>query len=256
MSATQSIRAYLIAHPDSPVMEISEALGMPHNQVAARLCNLRDSGHAVSEEAGRSLSNRPILRWKAVTPPPSAPKPVRTKREYVSSQPKREESIMSLDALIDSMAEGLVAALVSKVKAKLPAALAGAAPAAHLTLPAPTPAPVAQNVVLPPPAAPAAYTPNKPIIGVVGLLPQQAGALQAKFGGSLDIRFWNDGDDKGRLRAIAEGSEAVFLHTRHAGHHTDQLLKTYSANLRRVTGGTSTMEVAIRAYFINKETAK
>ena len=253
MKTADKITEYLRKHPDALVKDIAEGTGITTNQVAARLCGLRDKGLAVSAEAGRSLSNRPILRWKLTDHPPQRQRKV---REYVSSQPKREETSMSLDALIDSMAEGLVAALVSKVKAKLPAALAGAAPAAHLTLPAPTPAPVAQNVVLPPPAAPAAYTPNKPIIGVVGLLPQQAGALQEKFGGSLDIRFWNDGDDKGRLRAIAEGSEAVFLHTRHAGHHTDQLLKTYSANLRRVTGGTSTMEVAIRAYFINKETAK
>jgi len=253
MSKLKQVHDYLSAHPDALVNDIAKAVGMTNSDVAARLCALRDKGVAVSEEAGRSLSNRPVLRWRLTgqeytrRPYTRAPK----QKEYVSSPPKQEANI-SLDALVESMAEGLVTSLVARVKAKLPAALAGVTPAAHLTLPAP--APVA--VVLPAPEptpAPRAY---KPAIGVVGLLPQQAGSLQEKFGGSLDIRFWNDGDDKGRLRSIAENCEAVFLHTRHSGHHTDQLLKTYSANLRRVTGGTSNMEVAIRGYFVNKETSK
>ena len=248
MSKAKVIHEYLQSHPDALVADIAKATGLVNSDIAARLCGLRDKGIAVSTEAGRSLSNRPILRWSLTGKTFDKPKPREPKqKEYVSSPPN-----ISLDALVESMAEGLVAALVQKVKAKLPAALAGVTPAAHLTLPAPAPAAVALPAPEPTPA-PRTY---KPVIGVVGLLPQQAGALQEKFGGSLDIRFWNDGDDKGRLRSIADNCEAVFLHTRHAGHHTDQMLKTYSANLRRVTGGTSNMEVAIRGYFVNKETSK
>jgi hypothetical protein len=213
--------------------------------VSARIANFRRDGWITFEEGGRSLTNRTIYKWTYVE------KRLKSKKVQKRAAPKPSISVSphqpiqsSLDALMDSLAEGMVASLVAKVKARLPAALASVAPASHLQ----------QAVALPPPEVKEAPKQARPLIGVVGLLPQQNGALQARLGNALDLRFWNDGENKAGLKAIADNCEVVFLHTRHAGHHTDQLLKTYCSNLRRVTGGTTNMETSIRAYLNSKET--
>ena len=142
-----------------------------------------------------------------------------------------------LDALVESMAQGLVAAVAS------PEASLLATPAQPLRdLPR-------TLLDLPMPAVAEPKAPVKPRVGIVGLLPIQAGTITSAWGDKLDMHFWNDGDDKGKLKAMAESCEVVFLHTRHAGHKTDQLLNSFGAELRRVTGGTTNMQLTISAYF-------
>lgn len=241
MNQVQAIRDFVRANPGCTSIDIAKAIGCDTARASARMSMLAKAGEATSTVGSHTLSKRPVHLWTmtAATQP--------SKREYVSS-PKVESS---LDALIESMAEGLVAALVTKVKAKLPVALAGVSPATHLTM-LTAPQEIVASVVLPPPEpAPEART-VKPRIGVVGLLPQQAGILQEKFGQHIDLVFWKD-DGNAKLKAMAEGCEVVFLHTRHCSHANDQMLKLYKANIRRVTGGVSNMELTIRAYFESKE---
>jgi hypothetical protein len=236
---SNQLRALIQQHPEGLTTEqIASALSAEQNAVAARLCYLRNSGAAVSEVIGTTLSGRQKFLWRPATS--AQPKP---RKEYGSSR----KAELSLDALIESMAEGLVAALVSKVKAKLPAALAGVSPASHLV------PDTSATVALPAPEEVAVQALQKPIVGIVGLLSSQAGMLQERFGGHLDLRFWNNGEDKGKLSAMSQACEVVFLHTRHAGHFVDQMLKANRANIRRVTGGVSNMDVSVRAYFEAKK---
>ena len=96
-------------------------------------------------------------------------------------------------------------------------------------------------------------TSRLPIIGVVGLLPNQAGELTSEFHDCLDLRFWND-DGSPKLKALAHHCELVILHTRHSSHSTDEILKGEKANILRVTGGVTSIKRALEEYFINHTT--
>lgn len=96
-------------------------------------------------------------------------------------------------------------------------------------------------------------TSRLPIIGVVGLLPNQAGELTSEFHDCLDLRFWND-DGSSKLKALAHHCELVILHTRHSSHSTDEILKGEKANILRVTGGVTSIKRALEEYFINHTT--
>lgn len=89
---------------------------------------------------------------------------------------------------------------------------------------------------------------RKPRIGIVGLLPTQNGVVSEKLAGAVDLEFWNDHQGQGSLEALARGCDAVFLHTRHAGHATDNALKAAGANVVRCTGGVTNILNNIQAY--------
>jgi hypothetical protein len=87
-----------------------------------------------------------------------------------------------------------------------------------------------------------------PRVGVVGLLPVQAGELTSEFADALDLRFANT--DKTANLAALKGCDVIFLHTRHMSHAADQYLKTLGVELRRVTGGVSKLRDELTNYFV------
>lgn len=102
-----------------------------------------------------------------------------------------------------------------------------------------------------------AYEPNKeakkpkkrkPKIGIVGLMPIQAGNVSSQFASYADFSFWNDGDDLRSLDAMAN-CDVVFLHTSHMSHKTQERLEAKRANLVPVGGGSSSMKAAMQKYF-------
>lgn len=255
-SRAEKVREYLAAHPGSTSPAVAAGTGLTRQYVTHYLSSLYAGKFATRHEAGKSLTGVQIYAYALTDKKPgkTGPKGPRKKKIQQTnvSPPNRvtpnPHQPQSLDSLVESMAAALVAQVVERVRAKLPVALSQVTPALEPQTTATTPD------LLPPIALTVdRKVVRKPHVGVVGLLPVQAGEIVKEFGEHLNLVFWNDGEDKSRLRHIATGCEAVFLHTRHSGHHTDQLLKAHGANLRRITGGTSNMKVSIRAYFEEKK---
>lgn len=253
-SKASRIREYLTANPGKTTREIAEALGLPFEKISPALGMMKTSMHVRSEIGGKTLANREFMKWYVTGQKLKKSRRQKKPATLKPQAPQKSSGIvpqLNLDDLIESMASSLVFSIVNKVKEKLPKALAAISMPEMVEkssqpqklLPAPE---VEETRVIPT---------TLPKVGVVGLLPVQAGAISAKFANTFDLRFWNDGEDKGTLKGMAENCEVVFLHTRHAGHHTDQLLKAYGGNIRRVTGGVANMKTSIYGYYSEKVAA-
>lgn len=88
-------------------------------------------------------------------------------------------------------------------------------------------------------------------VGVVGLLPIQASALQQDFKEiPLEICFWND-NGVNRLKGMGAHCEKVFVHVSHVSHKSIGVLKSIGASIEYVNGGRSNMKVAIEKFISN-----
>ena len=82
-------------------------------------------------------------------------------------------------------------------------------------------------------------------IGVLGLLPAQAHAIENVYRGKAKFKFWDGGDPIDSLKAISRNSDAIFMRTKHCSHATQTLLKQYGADFTLVNGGLNQLQTAI-----------
>lgn len=262
MTRNAIVREHLRLHPGSIAGDVAAATGMPVDNASKAMSGMHNHGFLTRVLSGKSLTNVPRYAYTLTDKVPSPGGPKRGCKQkpkvkqtnvihsdFVPPQPflaaKPVTAPQTLDNLVESIASALVAQLVAQVRAKLPDAFAASFPTPSSPMSVLTPMESLLTAI----AAPRPRTPSKPRVGVVGLLPVQAGEISKTFGVDVDLQFWNDGEDKGKLRNIADACEVVFLHVRHSGHHTDQVLKAHGANIRRVTGGVSQMKFCVKTYF-------
>ena len=252
------ILGYIDTHPGHKVSEIAKALDASISNVSSTLTHKFKRGLVRRALVARTLTGAPIYGYYA----PNSDNVVCTSENVVCKPPKaqRKQKVVAadpLDTFLKAAARELVDGLFVRVrkeiasrKGELLQSLTGESVESGLA----SPPQVALEAVVPltlPKLVPPVHETRTTLrrIGVIGLLPQQCGELQKEFGDCLDLTFWNDGPQSS-LKALAVRCEAVFLHTRHMSHVTDEALKHAGANIIRVTGGTHNMKEAITKYFV------
>ena len=238
-----AVLEYLKDRPGSRNHDIAANFNLPAQKMATKMKQFFDGGFVTREAVAKTITGVAVYGYSVTPGVTGKPKKERLKiaKTTVSIAPPAP---MTLDALVSSLARAISEQVLAQVQLNL-------AQSVHAMLPAPAPTvdyvPVKQVLAEPAPAAAEATV--LPKIGVVGLLPTQAGVIAEKFGSALDISFWSADDPFSKLDAISKTCEAVFIHVRHISHTTDHYLKGCKANVIRVTGGTSNMVDRIRTYF-------
>lgn len=85
-------------------------------------------------------------------------------------------------------------------------------------------------------------------VGIVGLLPQQAGLIATEFGEVFDLRFWNN-ESNSSLKYMGIACEVV-LCTKWCSHSTTETLASVGANWRKVTGGMNELRTTLTALYV------
>lgn len=173
--------------------------------------------------------------------------------EAVAKPSKAKAS--SLDALVEEIAAQIVNRLVGSVKRRLPSALERIVPAQQEVVHDDDFVALLDNVLAEstpkPPALLAKQT--KPAskmlkIGIVGLLPQQAGLISTEFGETFDLSFWNE-DGNGRLKSMGVGCDRVLV-TKWVAHKTTEVLTSVGANWRKVVGGMDELRTILTSLYV------
>ena len=93
----------------------------------------------------------------------------------------------------------------------------------------------------------------KPTISVLGLLPSQAHIIEGAYKNRAKFRFVDgDGCKAQKIKAIANGSDAIFMRSKHANHNTFVALKSAHANFQMVNGGMNSLHIAIGEFLNDK----
>lgn len=249
MLTRKEIIAYLRQNPNVTNMHLASHFGVTINLMATKLKQYIDTGYISRTEGAPTPTGVTTYLYSAVEGVSGKPKKERVKIAKRTLGQAPTAPVLSLDAIVNELASAITQQVLAKVQRNLVKGI-------HL-LAAPTPkeeqalevdyGPV--HEVLATPEAPKATAVALPKVGVVGLMPQQAGAVSAEFGEALDLVFWEADDSFAKLEAMGKGCEVVFLHVRHISHVTDRYLTGCAARVVRVTGGTSNIRDAIRKYF-------
>ena len=242
MNKARAIRDYVAAHPGCTNKDIAAALDVSTAYAATHTSKGFQQGTMTRVEGGQGITGTTWYKYSAAR---KVIEHVSNKVEHVS---KKKNSM--IDSMVDELASSIAKQLANRIRDKLTRELENLAPTPTPTVDT---APLLAQLAAPLVSQPATHIKTLPKVGVVGLLPTQAGAISAEFAGCIDLVFWNEGDDRGTLKAMARNCEVVFLHTRHAGHATDQYLTTNGAELRRITGGVSNMKEALTSYFVGEK---
>lgn len=245
MNKSANIRTHIANNPGATNADIAQVLGYPASYIAAVTSKAIQRGEMTRKLAGRTLSNVPYYGFYQVSQVPAI-----RERSHKAEKPKpvaapRQNSLDgALNELVDTYAETLTQAIVARIKAKLENTLASQLQTA---LPKP---PAKPDIVI--------QKPRLPKVGVVGLLPQQAGLISQEFCETFDLLFWNDrnGDGIGALKSMGAHCDMVFLHIAHCSHTAEDALKSVSANFTRVGGGMTQLRDALTTYYVEKEEFK
>jgi DNA-binding Lrp family transcriptional regulator len=83
---------------------------------------------------------------------------------------------------------------------------------------------------------------------IVGLLPAQAGQIQAEFHDCFDLRFWKD-ESADRLKAMAQSADLAITFTSKIGHWVEEIIQSSHVQLIRAPGGmTRLREILTEVY--------
>jgi hypothetical protein len=246
MTLAEQIRQYLAENPGVTNTHLAEVFGVNRNNVAAitNYAAVRAITPTMERrEIGRTITKQPIYGYWVVGDK-TAPK-AKQEAPFVEERVPSTKKPSTLDQLVDQIAAQLAKQVVNKVKTRLARELEAMLPAPQHDQ-EPDIAPLIERLSLP--AHVDVGVKRLPRVGIVGLMPVQAGELTSEFADALDLRFANT--DKTANLAALKGCDVIFLHTRHMSHAADQYLKTLGVELRRVTGGVSKMRDELTNYFV------
>jgi hypothetical protein len=251
LTKADQIRAVIQLHPNITNRRIAELVpGVSQPYAATQTGLMHKRGEVNRTVVAKQATGRPVFGYTYAL---MAPPPVAVPVPKVAAETKYEELELpttkskGLDALVEDIAAQLAKVLVRKVKSKLTRELEKMIPAL------PSPESMDTEAVI---EVLSAEKPKldpdkrKPVVGVVGLLPVQAGEISAEFADVLDLRF-AEGGQTNVLKSMATQCDVVFIHTRHMSHSDEKLLLSRGANIRRVTGGVSNLKDAMTTYFVS-----
>ena len=214
--------------------------------MATRTKQLFDKGYVTREIAGRTATGSDIYGYKAhngVTPTMNKRERLSTVRERVdndrTSQPTQSDDITSMIQNIgNALAKQIVAQVALNLQPLLQRELAQVIPQQPVEIPQ-----LDVKALISTQTAPKRERLTK--VGIVGLLPQNAGVISTEFHDKFDLKFWGGGSNAS-LKSLGISCEYV-LCTKWCGHKHVETLKSVGANTRFLPGG---ME-SIRETLIN-----
>ena len=214
--------------------------------MATRTKQLFDKGYVTREIVGRTATGSDIYGYKAhngVTPTMNKRERLSTVRERVDNdrtpQPTQPDDIATMIQNIgNTLAKQIVAQVALNLQPLLQRELAQVIPQQPVEIPQ-----LDVKALISTQTAPKRERLTK--VGIVGLLPQNAGVISTEFHDKFDLKFW-DGGSNSSLKSLGISCEYV-LCTKWCGHKHVETLKSVGANTRFLPGG---ME-SIRETLIN-----
>lgn len=204
--------------------------------MATRTKQLFDKGYVTREIVGRTPTGTDIYGYKAhdlVTPTMNKRErltTVRPRRDNgKTSQPIQSDDIASMIQNIgNALAKQIVAQVALSLQPMLQRELAAVIPEQPVEIPK-----LDVKALISTQTAPKRERLTK--VGIVGLLPQNAGVISTEFHDKFDLKFW-DGGSNSSLKSLGISCEYV-LCTKWCGHKHVETLKSVGANTRFLPGG-------------------
>ena len=217
--------------------------------MATRTKQLFDKGYVTREIAGRTATGCDIYGYKAhngVTPTMNKRERLTTVRQRrdngKTSQSAQSDDITSMIQNIgNALAKQIVAQVAINLQPLLQRELAQVIPQQPVEIPQ-----LDVKALISTQTAPKRE--RLPTVGIVGLLPQQAGLIATEFGEVFDLRFWNN-ESNSSLKSMGIACEVV-LCTKWCSHSTTETLASVGANWRKVTGGMNELRTTLTALYV------
>ena len=225
---------------------LAAKFGCTPARMATRTKQLFDKGYVTREIVGRTATGSDIYGYKAhngVTPTMNKRERLTTVRQRrdngKTSQSAQSDDITSMIQNIgNALAKQIVAQVAINLQPLLQRELAQVIPQQPVEIPQ-----LDVKALISTQTAPKRERLTK--VGIVGLLPQNAGVISTEFHDKFDLKFW-DGGSNSSLKSLGISCEYV-LCTKWCGHKHVETLKSVGANTRFLPGG---ME-SIRETLIN-----
>ena len=241
MKFADQVRQFVAEHPGCTNAEIAKALNTTSKQVASftSFMSIKAATPTLRRESIKmSITNTPTFGfWLSTDQAPSQEKPL--ERAVQSPQSKKS----TLDTLVDQLASQLVSQLVGKVKSRLVKELERLIPTPQVEDTVDV-KPLLDRLALPAPTV--EKKDRLPRVGVVGLMPQQAGELSREFGEVMDLRFVSH--EVHEMKSL-KNCDVIFLHVKHMKHAHSQYLATFGVPMHNVNGGVSAMRQALLSHY-------
>ena len=214
--------------------------------MATRTKQLFDKGYVTREIVGRTPTGLDVYGYRVhnkVTPTMNKRERLSTVRERVDNdrtpQPTQPDDIATMiQSIGNALAKQIVAQVAINLQPLLQRELAQVIPQQPVEIPQ-----LDVKALISTQTAPKRERLTK--VGIVGLLPQNAGVISTEFHDKFDLKFW-DGGSNASLKSLGISCEYV-LCTKWCGHKHVETLKSVGANTRFLPGG---ME-SIRETLIN-----
>ena len=217
--------------------------------MATRTKQLFDKGYVTREIVGRTPTGSDIYGYKAhngVTPTMNKRERLTTVRQRrdngKTSQSAQSDDITSMIQNIgNALAKQIVAQVAINLQPLLQRELAQVIPQQPVEIPQ-----LDVKALISTQTAPKRE--RLSTVGIVGLLPQQAGLIATEFGEVFDLRFWNN-ESNSSLKSMGIACEVV-LCTKWCSHSTTETLASVGANWRKVTGGMNELRTTLTALYV------
>ena len=217
--------------------------------MATRTKQLFDKGYVTREIVGRTPTGIDIYGYKAhngVTPTMNKRERLTTVRQRrdngKTSQSAQSDDITSMIQNIgNALAKQIVAQVALNLQPLLQRELAQVIPQQPVEIPQ-----LDVKALISTQTAPKRE--RLSTVGIVGLLPQQAGLIATEFGEVFDLRFWNN-ESNSSLKSMGIACEVV-LCTKWCSHSTTETLASVGANWRKVTGGMNELRTTLTALYV------
>ena len=228
---------------------LAAKLGCTTASMATRTKQLFDKGYVTREIVGRTPTGSDIYGYKAhngVTPTMNKRERLTTVRQRrdngKTSQSAQSDDITSMIQNIgNALAKQIVAQVALNLQPLLQRELAQVIPQQPVEIPQ-----LDVKALISTQTAPKRE--RLPTVGIVGLLPQQAGLIATEFGEVFDLRFWNN-ESNSSLKSMGIACEVV-LCTKWCSHSTTETLASVGANWRKVTGGMNELRTTLTALYV------
>ena len=228
---------------------LAAKFGCTTASMATRTKQLFDKGYVTREIVGRTATGSDIYRYKAhngVTPTMNKRERLTTVRQRrdngKTSQSAQSDDITSMIQNIgNALAKQIVAQVALNLQPLLQRELAQVIPQQPVEIPQ-----LDVKALISTQTAPKRE--RLSTVGIVGLLPQQAGLIATEFGEVFDLRFWNN-ESNSSLKSMGIACEVV-LCTKWCSHSTTETLASVGANWRKVTGGMNELRTTLTALYV------
>ena len=225
---------------------LAAKFGCTTASMATRTKQLFDKGYVTREIVGRTPTGIDIYGYKAH----NGVTPTMNKRERLTTvRQRRDNGKTSQSDDITSMIQNIGNALAKQIVAQVALSLQ---PLLQRELAQVIPQQPVEIPQLDVKALISTQTAPKrerlSTVGIVGLLPQQAGLIATEFGEVFDLRFWKN-ESNSSLKSMGIACEVV-LCTKWCSHSTTETLASVGANWRKVTGGMNELRTTLTALYV------